>query len=132
MFQKLNLLLKNNMKTFATFFAAILISISSFAAAPGSNPSLPVYDSHGLAMQFLGNSRVKAGNTIAVELNSSLATMAELTVENNAGKQLVDLPMEIVRGANVLKFNVSDIPAGVYFIKVKTELKTETLTFVVQ
>lgn len=120
------------MKTFTTFFAAFLITISSFAAAPGSNPSLPVYDSHGLAMQFLGNSRVKAGNTLAVELNSSLATLAGLTVENNTGKQMLDIPMEIVRGVNVLKFNISEIPAGVYFIKVKTELKTETLTFVVQ
>ncbi len=120
------------MKTFATLFAAILISISSFAAAPGSNPSLPVYDSHGLAMQFLGNSRVKAGNTIAVELNSSFQTMAELIVENSQGKQLVDTPYEVAMGVNVLKFSVSEIPSGVYFIKVKTELKTEILTFVVQ
>lgn len=85
-----------------------------------------------MAMHFRGSNYVKAGSTISVELNSTFEATAELSVENTDGKQFVDTGIEIEKGVNVLKFNVSDIPSGVYFVKVKTDSKTETLTFVVQ
>jgi hypothetical protein len=132
MFQKLNFPYYQNMKTIATFFAALFLSLTMLYAAPGSNTSMPIYDSNGLAMHVLGNGKVKAGNTISIELNSTFEALAELSVENSDGKQLVDTPIEIQAGVNVLKFSVSEIPAGIYFVKVKTESKTETLAIVVQ
>jgi hypothetical protein len=131
-FENLNDSKENKMKSLATIFAALFLSFMSLAAAPSSSESSPIYASKGMAMHFRGSNYVKAGSTISVELNSTFEATAELSVENTDGKQFVDTGIEIEKGVNVLKFNVSDIPSGVYFVKVKTDSKTETLTFVVQ
>jgi hypothetical protein len=119
------------MKTFAKITTLFLLAISFFAFAPAVKAADHNADAKALKIQLYGSDRIKIGNAVTAELNSAFAAKAELVVEDAAGKRLVDTDLALDSGKNLVKFKVAEIPAGIYFIKVKVDGKLETVTFVV-
>ena len=85
-----------------------------------------------MQMRLLNDHQVRPGNAISAKLQSAVNTKAELIVENVGGKKFIDMDILVNEGFNILNFSVSEIPVGVYFIKVKSENETETISFVVR
>ncbi|HEX2901401.1 MAG TPA: T9SS type A sorting domain-containing protein [Bacteroidia bacterium] len=119
------------MKTFAKILSLLLITITTFAAAPAAKASLHSDEERTLDMRFLGRDHVTAGSAITAQLNASFDATAELIVENSAGKRFVETTFDVTQGFNLVKFKVSEVPAGIYFVKVKSDGKVKTLSFVV-
>lgn len=120
------------MKTLSKITTLFAILFLILAATPAAKAAPHNDEVHALQMRFLGGSRVTPGSAITAELNSNFATQATLTVENLSGKRFVDTEIAVTEGFNRVKFNVAEIPDGVYFVKVKSADKTQTLTFVVK
>ena len=119
------------MKSFAKISTLFLFTLLFFVFVPakanpviGNNKSFMVY--------LLGSNHVKIGTLVSTELYSHYSGDARLTVENAKGQCFAQAAVSMKYGKNIVKFKVSDIPAGVYFIKVAADSKTETTTFVVE
>ncbi len=119
------------MKTFAKFTSLILLVLTFLAVAPAAKAADHNADAKAFKIQLRGSNHIKIGNAVTAELNSTFGADAELYVENASGKRLLDTNLTIDSGKNLVKFNVSEIPAGIYFIKVLADGKIETATFVV-
>ncbi|MBK9453254.1 MAG: T9SS type A sorting domain-containing protein [Bacteroidetes bacterium] len=120
------------MKTFAKILSLVLLVITTFAAAPITKAASHSDDERTLQMRFLGRDYVTAGSALTAELTSTFDATAELTVENSTGKRFVETQFEVNEGFNLVKFNVAEIPAGIYFVKVKSDGKVQHLSFVVR
>lgn len=75
--------------------------------------------------------RVCPGGSIMAELQAPGFVEARVSVQNAAGKVLTTRPVVLDPGKNLLQFKISEIPAGAYFIHVKSAVGTEKITFVV-
>jgi hypothetical protein len=120
------------MKSFTKIFtllAIVLITLTTTAAAKVTTHS---DEEHSIEMRFVGRDRVTAGSAITAEVNASVGTQAQLIVENPDGKRFLETQLSMEQGTSRVKFRVSEIPAGVYFVKLQSEGKTQTLSFVVQ
>lgn len=120
------------MKSFAKITALFLLLVSTFAFAPATKAAPHNDEIHAVSFRFMSDGHVTRGSAVAAELNSNFETQAQLTVENLSGKKLVDTPIAVQEGYNMLKLSVAEIPAGVYFVKLHTEGKTQSLTLVVK
>ncbi|MFN8395258.1 MAG: T9SS type A sorting domain-containing protein [Bacteroidia bacterium] len=120
------------MKTIAKTLSLILIAIMTFAAAPALKAADHSDEAKAIKMRLVGTDHVNAGSALTAELTSTLATDAKLMVTNADGKVFAEAQLTVDQGENRVKLNVSDIPSGVYFIKLVAAGKRETLTFVVQ
>lgn len=125
--------LENNctMKTIAKTLSLILIAIMTFAAAPALKAADHSDEAKAIKMRLIGTDHVNAGSALTAELTATLTTDAQLMVTNAEGKVFATTQLVVDEGANRVKLNVSDIPSGVYFIKLSAAGKRETLTFVV-
>jgi hypothetical protein len=120
------------MKMFAkitSLFLMMFITLTTTATATVTTHS---DEERSVEMRFLSRDHVKAGSAITAEVNATMDTQAQLIVENPAGKRFLETNLNMDQGANVVKFKVAEIPAGVYFVKLYSEGKTKTLSFVVQ
>jgi hypothetical protein len=76
--------------------------------------------------------QVRVGGSITAKLASEDFSEAQISVENALGKVLMHKAIVLDPGTNLLKFNISEIPAGAYFIKIQSEKGTNAITFVVK
>ncbi len=122
------------MKTLATLFTFIVFAGTVFAAAPSNTTIVAARnaESKTINMHIRGTDHVKIGSAITAELIALDATIAQLTVENAKGSRFLETDMALEAGMNVVRFKVAEIPAGIYFIKVNVNGKSETTTFVVK
>lgn len=120
------------MKTIAKTLSLILIAIMTVAAAPALKAADHNDEVRAIKMRLIGTDHVNAGSALTAEFTSTLATDAKLMVTNADGKIFAETQLTVDEGMNRVKLNVSDVPSGVYFIKLQADGKHETLTFVVQ
>lgn len=120
------------MKKFAKITTLFLLLLLTFAAAPLTKAAPHNDEIHALSFRFMTGSHVTRGNAVAAELNSNFDTQAKLTVEDLQGKMFVNTDIDVQQGYNLLKLSVAEIPSGVYFVKLQTEGKTQSLTLVVK
>lgn len=65
-----------------------------------------------------------------VEFHADHIVQAALRVENADGKVMCEHPLVLGAGANCLKLRFREMPSGVYFIKVNSEMGSESVTMV--
>lgn len=119
------------MKSFAKIIPLFVLALTLFATAPvKGTPTVENYKSFMLSLR--GSNHVQIGTIVATELYSHYSGDAHLTVENAKGQAFVATDVRMKYGKNIVKFKVSEIPSGIYFIKVTAEGKTETTHFVVE
>jgi hypothetical protein len=119
------------MKTFAKFSTLFFLAIALMLNAPLAQAASHTDETKSMEIRLRGTDRTNIGNAVTAELNANFDAQAQLTVENAAGQRFVETDLMIEAGRNLVKFNISEIPAGIYFIKVNVNGKTETTTFVV-
>lgn len=119
------------MKTFAKFTSLFLLVMFVFATTTYAKSAPSPETAKTLGLRLRGTDHINIGSAITAELYANFNGMAHLTVVNAKGQQFAQSEMRMTEGKNLVKFKVSEIPAGVYFIKVKAEGKSETTTFVV-
>lgn len=119
------------MKTFAKFSTLFFLAIAFLLNAPLAQAASHTDETKSMEIRLRGTDRTNIGNAVTAELNANFDAQAQLTVENAAGQRFVETDLMIEAGRNLVKFNISEIPAGIYFIKVNVNGKTETTTFVV-
>jgi hypothetical protein len=119
------------MKTFAKFTTLFVLILFVFGTATFVEAAPSTENAKTIALRLRGTDHIQAGAAITAELNSTFNGLAQLTVENAKGQRFAETEMALVEGRNLVKFKVSEIPSGIYFIKVKSEGKSETVTFVV-
>ena len=120
------------MKTFAKILSLLLLAITTFAATPVAKASTHSDEESTIQMRILGNDHASAGSAITAELTATFDATAELTVENSSGKRFVHTSLDVNQGFNLVKFKVSEVPSGIYFVKVKSEDTVKYLSFVVR
>ncbi len=76
--------------------------------------------------------RVHAGGSFIAKLVSESQVSAEVSVEDAHGKVMMQQAILLDTGPNWLKFKVAEMPAGAYFIKVKSTIGTDAITVVIQ
>lgn len=76
--------------------------------------------------------RVHAGGSFIAKLVSESQVAAEVSVEDAQGKVMMQQSIHLDSGPNWLKFKVAEMPAGAYFIKVKSAIGTDAITVVIQ
>ena len=76
--------------------------------------------------------RVHAGGSFIAKLVSETQVAADIFVEDAQGKLLMQKAILLDSGPNWLKFKVEEMPAGAYFIKVKSAIGTDAITLVIQ
>jgi hypothetical protein len=119
------------MKTFAKFTLSFVFALALFSMAPAPKATDGIEKVKTIELRLRGTDRIKIGSAITAEVNSSFAGQAQLTVENAKGQRFAQTEMRMAEGKNLVKFKVSEIPAGIYFIQVKADGRSETITFVV-
>ncbi|MCB0520473.1 MAG: T9SS type A sorting domain-containing protein [Lewinellaceae bacterium] len=70
-----------------------------------------------------------ASNELNVEVHANAEGPATFEVRNHAGGKIYLQELELLEGTNTLPIHLEGWPAGVYFIKVKTEAGTTTEKF---
>jgi hypothetical protein len=71
--------------------------------------------------------RVRMGDSMLVEFHADHIVQAAMRVENAEGKIMCEHPLVLGAGANCFKLRFSEMPAGVYFIRVNHETVTMVL-----
>lgn len=144
MFEKLSEIKLNfkAMKTFAITLLLFVFGVTVYAASPAAtvaahNNGVTIVasrnaDAKGLEMRLRGTGHINVGSAITAELFSTYDGEAQMVVENASGKRFAEQVLTLEKGKNLIKMNIAEIPAGIYFIKVKVDGKSETTTFVVK
>ncbi len=130
------------MKTFAITLLLFVFGVTVYAASPAvavaaHNNGVTIVasrnaDAKGLEMRLRGTGHINVGSAITAELYSTYDGEAQMFVENASGKRFAEQLLTLEKGKNLIKMNIAEIPAGIYFIKVKVDGKSETTTFVVK
>ena len=115
-------------KIFAlTAFAITTIFQFATAASPiGSDPKTRV------EMRFLRGDEVDAGKVITAELTSNSATEVDLVIENEKGDQFGEKHIVIENVSKLIRFKVTEIPSGIYYIKLVHGLREQRYAFTVK
>jgi hypothetical protein len=111
------------------FLILMLLSMMSLPAAhaTGTDNAPKTNESTHVLMQH-----VARGGSFMTELIAENYAEAHVSVSNAAGKLMIDHAVVLDPGKNVLRFAISEIPKGAYFVQVKSQYGTEKMTFVVR
>ncbi len=120
--------MKNNSKVFALF---LLLMVSTFSLAitkpfGNSNPKTRI------EMYFLRGDVVEAGKLLTAELSSNTAVEVDLVIENEKGDQFGEKHIVIENGSKLIRFKVTEIPSGIYYIKLVHGLREQRYAFTVK
>jgi hypothetical protein len=76
--------------------------------------------------------RVHLGGYAQTQVETLTFTEAEVNIENVDGSFQLTKRIVLNPGNNTLKFRISEIPAGAYFVRVNSEGNTKSFTMVVK
>lgn len=116
---------KSRLQILMLFLFLMTTTFAAHASGLDDHPSLHANTATSI-------SRVTPGSSILAKFRSENFAEAQLSIENSAGKVLMHKAIVLDPGDNLLQLQVSEIPAGAYFIKVKSAQGTHTMTIVVQ
>ncbi|MFM2374933.1 MAG: hypothetical protein RLZZ165_29 [Bacteroidota bacterium] len=122
----------NTMKTVTKTTAILSLAMTLLFAAPASKAAVTDGPPNVVEMHFLKGDRVTPGSTFTAELSGGLDTEVNLVIENSEGKCFGEKQVILDQGAKLLKFRVTEIPAGIYYVKLNYNGKMQKKAFVVE
>jgi hypothetical protein len=120
------------MKTFAKISSLLLFAAFMFTAIPFTKAANDPGSAKRIEMRFLKGDHVTKGSSITAELSADTYAQVSLVIENSEGKLYGEKLISIENGAKLVRFRIAEVPAGLYYIKLNYEGKTQSHPFVIQ
>lgn len=101
---------------FVLVFAGLLLNPNSSRATDNVIAS----SKKELAMEIKNSAALRAGSAFMATLYSHNAAEATISFTNNKGETVRSVQQNLSQGATFIKFNLGDLPSGLYFLTVQT------------